>query len=108
MEGCASLPYIFYRMFQRQLAVGVTAAFREALENGRLGDGLYRSRLVLLPNGGDPTRLENWWPITLTNIDDLVLACVLQWQLGAVMGKLLVGVRLRRCWAVTSPTLWRR
>ncbi|KAJ6651493.1 hypothetical protein lerEdw1_020910 [Lerista edwardsae] len=88
--GADGLPYFFYQRFAALLAEPLADAFNAALQGReRFHDSFYSGLLRFLFKGGDPTLVQNWRPITVTNVDYRLLARILNARLAAVASRLV-------------------
>uniref|UniRef100_A0A6I8T0W5 Reverse transcriptase domain-containing protein n=1 Tax=Xenopus tropicalis TaxID=8364 RepID=A0A6I8T0W5_XENTR len=67
----------FYKEFRDVLAPCLTEIFNSSLAEGLLPPSMRHSALILLSKGLDQSRIENWRPIALLNVDRKILAKVL-------------------------------
>ncbi|KAJ6655574.1 hypothetical protein lerEdw1_005045 [Lerista edwardsae] len=88
--GADGLPYFFYQRFAALLTEPLADAFNAALQGReRFHNSFYSGLLHFLFKGGDPTLVQNWRPIAVTNVDYRLLARVLNARLAAVASRLV-------------------
>ncbi|XP_044146854.1 uncharacterized protein LOC122935155 [Bufo gargarizans] len=81
----------WYKTFREQLVPLLTEVYNECLSSGNLPRSMGKSVLILLTKGRDPSRIENWRPISLLNVDRKILAKILFCRLAKFAPKLLSG-----------------
>ena len=68
--GNDGLPIEFYNAFWPSIGEMVVASFNEAHEAGEMSNSQRQGAITLIEKTGkDRTHLENWRPISLTNVD---------------------------------------
>jgi len=72
------LPIEFYNVFWSSIGEMVVESFNEAYEEGEMSNSQRQGVITLIEKiGKDRTRLENWRPISLTNVDTKIASKVI-------------------------------
>lgn len=74
MPGPDGFTSEFYKTFKDILVPLLMEVYIECLSSGDLLRSMRRSALILHSKGKDPSRMENWRPISFLNMDRKVLA----------------------------------
>jgi len=88
--GRDGLPVEFYRALWANIQQPYMDAISASLHSGQLGQSLTQGVITLIPKPGkDPSRLNNWRPITLLNCDYKILAKALAHRLKRVLPRII-------------------
>lgn len=71
--GPDGLPYGVYRSMADLFIPLLMKLFQEMWSGEAVGNSFWQGVMMLLYKGGDPTRIENWRPITINNTDYRIL-----------------------------------
>lgn len=87
--GNDGIPVEFYKMFWKHLKTYFYNALIHSLEEGELSTTQKCSILSLIYKKGALEKIENYRPISLTNIDYKIIACVFAKRLQKVMDNII-------------------
>ena len=80
-----------YKVFWKSLKMPLYDSFTQSIEQGQLSTSQRRGIITLIHKGKDPARenINNWRPITVTNVDYKILTKLLARRLQGVMKKIV-------------------
>jgi len=87
--GPDGLTVEFYVKFWNKIGPVLVKVYNESYQNGNLIPTQKEAIITLLYKGGDRTAIENYRPISLTNVDYKILAFVLSNRLQKVIGNIV-------------------
>ena len=89
--GSDGLTADFYKVFCKSQKMPLYDPFTQSIEQGRLSTSQSRGIITLIHKGKDTARenINNWRPITLTNVDYKVLIKLLARRLQGVIKKIV-------------------
>ena len=90
--GSDGLTADFYKVFWKSLKRPLYDSFTQSIEQGQLSTSQRRGIITLIHKGKDTARenINNWRPITLTNVDYKILTKLLDRRLQGVIKKIML------------------
>ena len=80
----------FYKCFWKEIKDLVVGSLNRGFQQGELSLSQKQAVLTLLhTKKGPKTSLDNWWPVSLLNVDYKIAACVLSKRLKGVISKIV-------------------
>ncbi|XP_068094411.1 sodium-dependent neutral amino acid transporter B(0)AT3-like [Hyperolius riggenbachi] len=79
----------FYKVFKDILAPELAEVYNRSLAEDELPPSMRESAVILLSKGKDSSRIENWRPISLLNVDRKILAKIIFWRLSQVANEVV-------------------
>ena len=88
--GNDGLPIEFYNVFWSSIGKMVVESFNEAYEEGEMSNSQRQGVITLIKKTGkDRTHLENWRPISLTNVDTKVASKVIATRITKILPEII-------------------
>ena len=88
--GNDGLPIEFYNTFWPSIGEMVLASFNEAYEVGEMSNSQRQGVITLIEKTGkDRTHLENWRPISLTNVDTKIASKVIATRITKILPEII-------------------
>ena len=87
--GDDGIPIEFYKAFWNEIGSLLVDVYNESFENKILPLSVRKSVITLIHKREDKTNIENYRPISLTNTDYRILACVLASRLQRVINDIV-------------------
>ncbi len=87
--GSDGLTAEFYKHFEERISSILHSVFQEVWKVGTLSDSQRLAVIILLFKKGDPLYLNNYRPISLTNVDYKVLAYVLSHRMQTFLSEII-------------------
>ena len=87
--GDDGIPIEFYKAFWNEIGSLLVDVYNESFENKILPLSMRKSVITLIHKREDKTNIENYRPISLTNTDCRILACVLASRLQRVINDIV-------------------
>jgi len=88
--GNDGLPIEFYNVFWSSIGEMVVESFNEAYEEGEMSNSQRQGVITLIEKTGkDRTRLENWRPISLTNVDTKIASKVIATRITKILPEII-------------------
>ena len=87
--GDDGIPIEFYKAFWNEIGSLLVDVYNESFENKILPLSMRKSVITLIHKREDKTKIENYRPISLTNTDYRILACVLASRLQRVINDIV-------------------
>ena len=88
--GDDGIPIEFYKAFWNEIGSLLVDVYNESFENKILPFSMRKSIITLIHKREDRTNIENYRPISLTNTDYRILACVLASRLQRFINDIVV------------------
>ena len=88
--GNDGLPIEFYNVFWSSIGKMVVESFNEAYEEGEMSNSQRQGAITLIEKTGkDRTHLENWRPISLTNVDAKIASKVIATRITKILPEII-------------------